>query len=101
MKLRKLRKKTRPTQKKEVLFPFEKRMEALRKAVASMEHFQDYINELANRIESLGQRIDGWNNVECWVDESDPSLIHFTGIPKAPVERIVIECKVSEQEGEH
>lgn len=98
MKLRKARKKTRPTQKKVMLFPYGKRMEALRKAVASMNHFQDYLNELADRIESLGQGIDGWNNVKVWVDENDPTLIHVTGIPKAPVERIVIDAVISKEE---
>ena len=36
MKLRKLRKKARPTQKRVVLFPYERRLEALEKAVQQM-----------------------------------------------------------------
>lgn len=46
MKLRRLRKKTRPTQKKVVLFPYENRLEALEKAV------QQY-NELVEMYKSL------------------------------------------------
>ena len=100
MKLRKLRKKTRPTQKKEVLFPYENRLEALKGAVDSLNNFQYYIEKLAEAMQRKATELDGWNDIKCWVNESDPTLIHFTGIPKVPVERIVVECTVSEQRNE-
>lgn len=68
MKLRKLRKKTRPTHKKEMLLPPEMRGEALRQAVDSLNKFRDYLKELTASVERM-QSVDEHKTTETLTHE--------------------------------
>lgn len=69
----------------------------MRESKWSEDHLEE-ISTISERMRTRCADWHEWDSMECWVDENDPTLMHFKGILKAPVKHVVVKSVVSRLE---